>query len=349
MFSFLDFLFIRWKKTYTNTKKYRNKRIDKEIDSSMSNHYETLGVPKDVSTKELKRKYRELSLQYHPDKPGGSTEKFQQINEAYETLSDPARKDQYDNELNGFGSNPFMRQSSMNEFHDIHQFFNAMFQGGGGGGGGGPGSGGINFAFGPGVHVFNGGFPPNFAGGIFQNMQKPPPIIKNITITLQQCFVGGSFPLEYEYWEIENNVQVNKKGILNIDYPAGLNDGEIVILRDHGHKINDALRGDIKLIIKVENHPEFQRNGLDIIYKKKITLKESLCGFSFDFNYLNGKNMLLNHLNHTNIIKPGYKKILSELGIRREHVVGNLIIEFEIEFPDELSEEQIQKLSSILP
>jgi DnaJ-class molecular chaperone len=346
MFSFLQILFLLEKTIKQKIYKNKYRKIEYIYNSNMSNHYEILGVPKDVSSKDLKRKYRELSLQYHPDKPNGNTEKFQQINEAYETLSDPQKKKQYDDELNGIGSNPFMRTNSMNEFQDIHQFFNAMFNGGMGGVPG--GGGGINFTFGPGVHVFNGGFPPNFSGGVFNNLQKPPPIIKNISITLQQCFNGGTFPLEIEYWELENNVQVNKKGVLNIDYPPGMNDGEIVILRDHGHKLSDTIKGDVKLVIKVEKHPEFEKNGLDILYKKKISLKESLCGFLFEFDYLNGKKMILNHLNHTSVIKPGYKKVIPELGISRDKSVGNLVVEFEIEFPNELSEEQIKILSSVL-
>ena len=66
-------------------------------------HYETLGVSKDASESEIKKAYRSLSLQYHPDRnPSPDAKaKFQEINDAYETLSDAEKKQQYDNELNG--------------------------------------------------------------------------------------------------------------------------------------------------------------------------------------------------------------------------------------------------------
>jgi curved DNA-binding protein len=62
----------------------------------MANAYETLGVPKGASESEIKRAYRKLAGQHHPDK-GGDTHKFQEIQSAYETLTDPVRRQQHDN------------------------------------------------------------------------------------------------------------------------------------------------------------------------------------------------------------------------------------------------------------
>ena len=83
------------------------------------------------------------------------------------------------------------------------------------------------------------------------------------------------------------------------------------------------------------------------MYKKNITLKESLCGFSLNFKHLNGQNVYLNNNTNT-IIKPTYKKDIPNMGFKRETTTGNLIIEFEVDFPDTLTTEQINTLNRIL-
>lgn len=62
----------------------------------MKNYYQTLGVNKDATQDELKRAYRKLASQHHPDK-GGNHSKFQEVEEAYRTLSDPQKRSMYDN------------------------------------------------------------------------------------------------------------------------------------------------------------------------------------------------------------------------------------------------------------
>ena len=68
-------------------------------------YYSTLGVSKNASDKELKSAYKKLSMQHHPDRTGGDDAKFKQINEAYSTLKDPQKRQQYD--LGGFENNSF--------------------------------------------------------------------------------------------------------------------------------------------------------------------------------------------------------------------------------------------------
>ena len=83
------------------------------------NPYEVLGVEKDASPETIKKAYRKLAKEHHPDKKGGNSEKFKDISSAYETLSDPQKKQQFDN-----GGNPFMGGGS--PFDDI---FASMFGG----------------------------------------------------------------------------------------------------------------------------------------------------------------------------------------------------------------------------
>lgn len=89
-------------------------------------HYQTLGVPRTATEKEIKQAYRRLAGQHHPDRPGGDTVRFQQIEEAYRTLSDPASREQYDHprsqftgfpggfDFGNFGGNPF--EDVLNQF-----------------------------------------------------------------------------------------------------------------------------------------------------------------------------------------------------------------------------------------
>ena len=87
---------------------------------------------------------------------------------------------------------------------------------------------------------------------------------------------------------------------------------------------------------------------MDLIYKKTVTLKEALCGFSLEIVHLNGKTLLLNNTKNATIVKPNYRKIVPNLGIMREGNVGNMIIEFNVVFPDTLSDVQVEKLAEIL-
>ena len=113
----------------------------------MTNHYETLGISSDANEDQIKRAYRKLSLQYHPDRNQSpdAQPKFQAINEANEILGDPVRRQQYDNELNGVHPMDMMNGP---EFRDINDIFKSFFNVGGMGMGMGPG---------PGIHVFHGG------------------------------------------------------------------------------------------------------------------------------------------------------------------------------------------------
>ena len=84
-----------------------------------------------------------------------------------------------------------------------------------------------------------------------------------------------------------------------------------------------------------------------LLDEKNITLKEALCGFSFEIKYLNGKSYTLNN-NKGNIIPPEYKKVYPNMGLTRENHKGNMIIHFHVDFPETLTSEQIEKISEIL-
>jgi hypothetical protein len=192
------------------------------------------------------------------------------------------------------------------------------------------------------VHIFHGG-----PMGFQQAISKPTPIIKTIDINMAQVLSGANIPLEIERWIVENGLKVFEKETIYVTIPQGIDDNEMIILRDKGNVLNDNVKGDVKVFVKITNETDFKRSGLDLILEKKITLKEALCGFSFEIKYLNGKSYTLNN-NKGNIIPPEYKKIYPDMGLTRGEHKGNMVIHFHIDFPEKLTEEQINKISEAL-
>lgn len=318
----------------------------------MPTHYEILELNQDASEQEIKKSYRKLSLQHHPDRNGGdveSTEKYKKINEAHEILSDSQKREQYNMELRfgGQGGGMHMGGPGMGgpDMGDINNIFNMMFNGGMGMGG-------------PGVRVFhsNPGFPAaGFPGSgfpgmdqFFQQVNKPPPIIKHVSVSLEQVYTGANISVDIEKQISNPSGRFVQMETINIQIPPGLDENEVMIMRDQGHILNEDVKGDVKFTFEIKNNSIFKRQGLDLIYKKTLTLKESLCGFSFEILHINGKSLNMNNSGNNTIIKPNYKKVVSGLGMVKNGQTGNLIIEMAVEFPDSLTKEQIDVLRDIL-
>jgi len=200
----------------------------------------------------------------------------------------------------------------------------------------------------PGIRVFNTGNHPGFSGHFSQQINKPPPIVRNIELTMEQSYTGGSFPIQLNKWVLINGVESEEIQTIYINLPPGIDENEMVILRNQGHQISENVKGDVKVNIKIKNETVFKRQGLDLVYNKTITLKESLCGFSFDLKHINKKIFTFNNKINTTIIKPGQQKVIPQLGMMRESQTGNLIVNFDILFPDTISNEDMEKLREIL-
>ena len=302
-------------------------------------YYNILGVNETASQDEIKKAYRSLSLKWHPDRNNepDAIGKFQKINEAYENLGEEQKRVEYD----ALRRNPFHRPGSQREPgagftpSDMDNIFQAFFGGGGGGGG-----------FGQHFNVFNGG-----AGGpihfVQQGLKKPTPIVKNVTISLDHVFNGVNLPIEIDRWLVEGNSKVFEKETVYVTIPKGIDDGEILILREKGNVINEQNKGDIKIFIKVEPNQTYQRRGLDLFMTHKISLKDALCGFTMELKHINGRVYTLNN-NTGTIIQPDYKKIIPNMGLMRDDCVGSLILSFTVEFPQTLTPEQIKILREVL-
>lgn len=306
------------------------------------NLYETLELNEHASQEDIKKSYRKLSLLFHPDRNNNSqesTHKFQKINAAYDVIGDIEKRKQYDMQQkmpkfgNGGHGHMFFNSESMGaNSDDIMNFFqNNLF-----GRGGTFTVNGVNV----GQNMFN-------MDNLKQRLSKPPPIIKHLTITLSKSYSGFNMPIEITRWINDNNTKREETETLYVEIPKGIDNNEIIIIRDKGNILSDNNKGDIKIFIKIDNDTDFVRNGLDLLLHKKINLKHALCGFEFDMNYVDGRVFKINN-NSGNIITHNYNKVLKGMGMIRDGHSGNLIINFNILFPDTLAQEQIEKLKEIL-
>jgi len=336
------------------------------------NHYQVLGINQDASESEVRKAYRSLSLKYHPDRNPSEEagELYRKINEANEVLSDPEKRKQYHHDLK-YGAGSFMQQSEMNDINNIiNQMFGGGFPGMGMGGfpgmgmggirvnmggmnmGGFPGMGGMNMGGMHNVRVFHNGQEVNVGdqdpfSQFFTHMQKPEPLVKHVTISLEDAYKGMNLPVEIEKVSVLRRIQSTEIETIYVDIPQGMNSGDTLLLPNMGNSV-EGNSGDLKIVVQIENTTKFIRNGLDLHYQVPIYLKDALCGFSLEIKHLNGKVLSLNNKENNTVIKPNHKKTVPNLGMVKGENTGNLVIEFLVEFPEELNREQIEQLREIL-
>ena len=175
------------------------------------------------------------------------------------------------------------------------------------------------------------------------------PILKTITITIEEAYTGCSIPINITRWV--KNTQRHKteeQETVYIDIPKGVDKNEMFIIKDKGNVVLQGdLKGDVKVTVDIKNNSPFVRDGMDLIYHKTLSLKESLCGFSFELPHVNGKTYNINN-NKGSVVGNNQKKIIPKLGMIRDKTTGSLIIEFIVEFPNKLEESVIDKIQELL-
>ncbi len=327
-------------------------------------YYDILQINENASPEEIKKAYRRLSYQYHPDKNPNKEEQFKEIGQAYEILKDETMRNQYDFELQMKHGNVSMNNpldNMMSSFFEsmlnkpkgkkkqstkaMDDFINIL--GGNMGGFGGMGMSPMQFTDindMPEFNVYSANIP-------FNNLQQSP--YKDKTDTIEDIHVTEEIEFEDSYHgccvpiqitrtitrgSIKNSKE-NEKIYLTIQ--KGVDNDEIITIQEKGNIMHDKI-SDIKVHIKVKEHPIFKRNGIHLILPKQVSFKESLTGFNFVLEHLNGSKTKLSS-SRGNIIQNGDKKVIKELGFERNDKKGDLIIMFHVNHPpNKLTEEQLQ-------
>jgi DnaJ-class molecular chaperone len=307
--------------------------------------YKLLGIPKNADENDIKKAYRKLAVKYHPDKSPADkkeeyTEKFKEISEAYEILSDPKKRQIYDrfgkdaalgNDNNGHGGN-----GGVNPFDIFNQFFSG--QGGQGG-----------FSEMPeGFHQFHsmgGGMPRGFSsrfGGHNFTQIKATNSQYIINITLEEGYNGIKKEIIYN---ITNNDKIEEKKEI-IEIPKGCCQRIKMMKEGQGNKKKGLEDGDLEIIVNIIEHELFKVNQNNLIHEKKIKFGTSILGCKFQLKMLDGKDINIDIVGQ--IFNDEIRVIKNKGCIDlRSGQQGDLIIKFEVEKCGYLSTNEIKQLKTI--
>lgn len=209
-------------------------------------YYSILGVAKNADPQDIKKAYRKLAAQHHPDR-GGDADKFKQVQEAYDTLGDPNKRQQYDNP------------------QPQYKFNSNDFSG---------------FGFDPFESMFSG-----------FNRAPPRPRNKDINISyildFADQFTGRGITASYKLpsGKLEN---------IDIKIPPGVSNGDVVKFEGYGDDSDYRFpRGNLFLKIKIQKSPLWQRDGLDVITSKKVSIFDLLIGTEINIDIPDGKTVKL--------------------------------------------------------
>ena len=274
----------------------------------MATHYETLGIGKDASPDEIKTAYRRKASIHHPDK-GGDKETFQQIQAAYDVLSDPQKKEAYDTPAPRF-------EEGFQQYNGMPPEFEDMIS-----------------------QIFRGSNP---FSNMFGNRHQHP--VKNKTLNIQAT---RSLEEAYNGKDLMANLTLpsGRDQILEIKIPAGIQDGTVLRLGGIGDdSISSAPKGDIHLTVNVSPHKIFQRSGDDLTYDLKISCIDAMVGKTVQITTLDLKTL---ELQIKSGIQNGQILAAAGYGMPKmsdNRFRGRLLIVVNIEIPNNLTDAQKQIL-----
>jgi DnaJ-class molecular chaperone len=280
------------------------------------NYYNILNLSKNANINDIKKAYRQLSIKFHPDKnPNGDSEQFNKISEAYTKLID-----KYDTTSEIYNNDTTVNQVKKYHSNELVNAYNNT----------------------------NTNTNNDILKYSYFNSNNSEDIIINLNVSFNEAYNGCNKPIVVNRKIIANNVISNETETLYIPITKGIDNNEIIALPNKGNVYisNGVISySNIKIIICLLKHELFERNGLDIIFIKTITLKDALLGFTFNLNHINNKNFKITCYE---IINFDYQKLLPNMGFIRDTFVGNLVIKFNITFPLIISPESKKLLEKIL-
>lgn len=318
--------------------------VKTSVKNMTKDYYAILGIPKGASDDEIKKAYRKLALKYHPDKnkSPGAEEKFKDVAEAYEVLSDKKKRDLYDQYgeegLKGGipGGGTFQDGATYYSFHGDPRATFAQFFG----------------SASPFEELFS------FGNSFFDQstvQQRPrdqdPPVEVDLYVALEDILSGCTKSMRITKKVLKSNGKLAKEDkILTIEVKPGWKSGTRITFPKEGDQSVNKVPADVIFTIRDKPHPTYKRDGSDIRYIAKVSLKEALCGCIVTVPLLGGGRTTLNMTEEA--IKPGKVKIISGQGLpqpKEPSRRGDLIVNFDIVFPERITSEMKRKLADILP
>lgn len=336
-------------------------------------YYEILGVSKSASVEEIKKAYRKLALEHHPDrnKSKESEEKFKEISEAYAVLSNAEKRSQYDERghsaFQGASQEDFFRQGDFNDFAEM--FRNMGFGGFG------------NFhqeeenlnlqyetqitledalkgtsktihverqvdcEYCRGTGAANGEVEEcdycHGKGQATQTRRTPFGVFATV-VNCSQCS-GKGHTFDKNCGHCDGDGTQYKKEELEVEIPAGIEDRNVLRLRGKGYEKNNR-EGDLFLIIRVKSHPQFEREGYNLHTKKKISYPLATLGGKIKIKTLDGKEEEIEIPVGT---QDGEEIILHGKGMPYRNGKGDLIVEVELDVPKKLSKKQKELIEEL--
>jgi curved DNA-binding protein len=282
--------------------------------------YDTLEIDSSASEAEIKKAYRKLARQYHPDvnKDPKAEDKFKEVNAAYEVLSDKQKRAQYDQH----GDSMFGGQNFHDFAHgqganvDLDDILRNIFGGGGARGGFGGSSG--------------------FGGFNQQPQQQNLDIEAKVTVPFSVAVLGG-----------KHSVSINGESF-DIKIPAGINSGEKMRVKGKGHTSRGA-KGDLYLKIEIAPSIDYEREGDDLVKSFNIQLSDALFGGKISIDTLE-KEIKLKVPQNT---KNGQRFRVKEMGVmnRKSSTRGDLYLKANIILPnvETLDEDLVELMKEKLP
>jgi DnaJ-class molecular chaperone len=277
----------------------------------MSNYYETLGVSQQSTPDEIKSAYRKLAMQWHPDKNSGNPDaeqKFKEISNAYETLSDDNKRRGYDAVLHGHqhpGNMHFNMNFGGNMDDILAQFFNH--------------------------HGFGG----------MHRQQRNRDMNLSMNITLEDAYTGKTVPIKY-------TTPAGKNIDLVVNIPSGVDNGTRIRYTGQGEQTDSSLPpGDLYIQIHVSEHQVFMRAGPTLETKIKVDALSAIIGKTVQFVCIDGSIIEVNipaGIQYGNKLRVGGKGMPVQ---HNSHQKGDLLIQVEVVTATGLTEDQINTLKNI--
>lgn len=266
----------------------------------MADYYQILGVNKQSSQDDIKRAYRKLASQHHPDK-GGDKARFQEIQEAYNTLGDPDKKAAYDNP----------RPQGFQQFGGMPPGFEDIFAGMMGRG-----------------NPFDSFFNRRSQANRNRNLNV------NTSISLEEAFHGKDIIANI-------GLPNGRDQVIEIRIPAGITDGTTLRLAGIGDDtFADVPKGDIYLSVSVQDHPRFRRQEDDLLMDLEISAIDAMLGKTLNIDTIDGKTLevKINPGTQPNQIlaAQGY----GMPNMRDSRFKGRLLLNVIVKIPTNLSDEQ---------